>query len=158
MKYYPKTVGRGYGFEFILWCVENIGYAALLPIPIALSHMYYYSSCFYWFPLYYLLSLLLPIISLFAYLIFNSWIQDKGMSDWNKIIKIHDVELAKEYEGKKIPMETVYESYLVGKLDFLDEDNLIEVLLRKNLYFRFCLTKNILKFFFRNFLNHITGK
>ena len=68
------------------------------------------------------------------------------MSDWNKIIKIHDVELAKEYEGKKIPMETVYEAYLVGKLDFLDEDNLIEVLLRKNLYFRFCLTKNILKF------------
>jgi cyclopropane fatty-acyl-phospholipid synthase-like methyltransferase len=157
MTYNPKTVGRGYGFEFILWCIENLKCAALLPIPLAFTLMYYKSLSCYWFPISYLLCLILPILSLFGYLILNSWVHDSGLADWTKVIKINDEQLAKEYEGKKIPMETVYEAYLVGKIDFLNEDNLIEVLLKKNQYFRFSLTLNILKFFLKNFLTHITG-
>lgn len=157
MTYTPISKGRGYIFEFILWSIENIKTAAFLPVPLAYSLMYFYSISYYWFPFYYLFCLALPLALFCLYMIVSSWIHDDGVADWKKIIKIHDAELAAKYEGKKLPMEEVVEAYMNSKLDFIDEDNLVEVLLRKNQFFRFCLTKGHLNFFFKTFLNHITG-
>lgn len=155
--YTPKTKGRSYNFEFILWAIENVKTAALLPLPVAFTFMYLSSKSLYWLPIYYLLCLAAPFVAFCVYMIVSSWVHDNGLADWSKILIIHDSNLAKEYEGKKIPMEVVVEAYMDSKLDFIEEDNLVEVLLRKNQLFRFCLTKGHLNFFFKTFLNHITG-
>jgi cyclopropane fatty-acyl-phospholipid synthase-like methyltransferase len=87
----------------------------------------------------------------------SSRLHDGGAADWEKYIIIHDAEMREKYKGKKIPMETMMEAYFHEKIDFIDEDNLVNVLLRKNQLFRFCMTIGHLKFFFQKFLNHITG-
>ncbi len=158
MSYTPKFSGRSYAFEFILWIIENAKKALLLPIPAALSMMYYYNFCVYWLPLFYLLCILMPVASFCIYMVISSYMSnDSGYISWEKHLKIHDPELRELYKGKKIPIETMIEAYLKEKIDFIDEDNMIDVLLRKNQLFRFCLTKGHLQFFFKNFLNHITG-
>ena len=157
MTYTPKKKSASYVFEFILWCVENLKTAAFLPVPLAFTVMYYYDKCVFWFPFYYLLCLATPFLAFMLYMVGFSWTHDSGLANWEKIIKIHDTQLNEEYKGKKIPMEVVVEAYMDLKLDFLDEDNLVEVLLNKNQFFRFCLTKGNMTFFFKNFLNHISG-
>jgi cyclopropane fatty-acyl-phospholipid synthase-like methyltransferase len=153
----PKHKSRPYIFEFLLWTVENVKTAALLPVPLAFTVMYYYNKSIYWLPIYYLLCIGLPIVFYCIYMLVSSSTHDGGAADWEKYIEIHDAEMRVKFKGKKIPMETMVEAYINGKLDFLNENNLIDVLLRKNQLFRFCLTLGHLKFFFKNFLNHITG-
>ena len=157
MTYTPRTKGASYVFEFILWCIENLKTAAFLPLPLAFSLMYYHDRGYFWLPFYYIFCLAVPLFAFLFYMFVFSWLHDNGLADWTKIIKIHDTELAEQYKGKKIPMEVVVEAYINSKIDFLDEDNLVEVLLSKNQYFRFCLTKGHLNFFLKTFLNHISG-
>jgi len=157
MPYIAKYISRTYSMEFIFWCIENMKSALSLPIPMALSMMYYLNKSVFWFPIFYVLSLLTPILFFCLYMIISSWTHDGGAADWEKYINIHDQEMKNEYRGKKIPMETLIEAYFNEKLDFVDEDNLINVLLKKNKLFRFCLTKGHLNFFFKNFLKHISG-
>lgn len=159
MDYKPKTAGSNYVFEFVLWAIENVKSAALLPIPIAFTFMYVRDYSFWLFPFFYLVFLAMPIGIFIGYLILNSWYNiDNSFSDWEKVLKFKDEEKNKLYRGKKIPMEDVVESYLNSELDFIvNEDNLIEILLRKNSLFSFGITKGHLKFFFNTFLRHISG-
>lgn len=41
-----------------------------------------------------------------------------GPSDWTPYIEVKDVALKTKYANSKIPMETAYEAYIKGKLDF----------------------------------------
>jgi len=160
MSYTPKAVGAGYGFEFILWCIENLKKACLIPVPLAITTMYYWNLGVYWFIIFYPLWLVTPFALLICYLLISSWTYDWNETEvipWETVMKINDTELASQFKGKKLPMETAIEAYFDLKADFLEEDNLIEVLKNKNKIFRFGLTKSHVNFFFKEFLNQITG-
>jgi len=158
MDYHPKTVGSNYVFEFVLWTIENIKKAALLPIPLAFTWMYLRDSSIFWFPFCYLICLVFPVALFIGYLILSSWFTDGGSADWEKTLKFKDNALNEKYRGSKIPFEVVMEAYINSQLDFLEnEDNLIQVLLRKNQLFRFCLTYGHISFFLQTFLKQISG-
>ena len=157
----PRAVGRGYGFEFVLWCIENVKSALVLPVPITISMLYYYDLSFLlWFPIFYILAVLVPFGSFIGYLVLTSWFHDYSQTDvipWESVMKVHDADLANQFKGKRFPMETALEAYINSKIDFIDENNLINVLKNKNKIFRFGLTNGHISFFFKEFLNQISG-
>jgi cyclopropane fatty-acyl-phospholipid synthase-like methyltransferase len=158
MDYTPQASGSNYVFEFILWSIENLKKAALLPIPLALSWMYIRDYSVFWFPFVYLFFLVAPLVLFVGYLIVHSWWQTGGSSDWEKYVKFKDEALNAKYKGVKIPMEVVNEAYIAGELDIIkDEDDLIKLYMMKNQLFSFGLTQGHIKFFFNTFLKQISG-
>lgn len=159
MDYTPKTSQSPYFFEFILWAIENIKKASLIPLPIALSWMYLRDIGIFWLPFYYAAVLITPIATLVLYFLIAAYLHsDAGYKDWEKCLKFKNDELNQSYKGKKIPFEVVYEAYIKSELDFLDEDNkLIQTLLDKNKMFSFHFTKGHINYFFQEFIHQITG-
>ena len=83
------------------------------------------------------------------YLVYRSH-REAGAADWDAYISFRDPKEAKRWQGKKIPMEILYEAYMAEKVDF--KQDLFEVLLHRNQLFRFAFTWGDVKFYFREFL------
>jgi sphingolipid C9-methyltransferase len=111
----------------------------------ALTHLHWPSMVAAWLavPLF---LVILPLV----YLVYLSHTHDAGSVDWRWAIQWQDEADAKQWFGKKIPMEILYEAYIAGKLDF--KSDVYETLLRRNQLFRFCFTWGDIKFYFKEFL------
>jgi cyclopropane fatty-acyl-phospholipid synthase-like methyltransferase len=83
-------------------------------------------------------------------IVYRSRRHDGGPANWEPYVAFRDAADAKRWAGRKIPMEIVYEAYLAGKLDF--EQDVREVMLRRNRIFRFCFTFGDLRFYVAKFL------
>jgi cyclopropane fatty-acyl-phospholipid synthase-like methyltransferase len=93
-----------------------------------------------------------------AFMYLYSWnasaANDKA--DWEKYIVCKDEQIQREWQGKKIPMETFLESYLAGKCDF--KNDLHETLRKhRNEIFRFVFTQGHLNFFYKKFILQTFG-
>jgi cyclopropane fatty-acyl-phospholipid synthase-like methyltransferase len=143
--------GRTNGLPFIFWVLEqNIW--ALLSVPTvfallvgALSGWSVLAIVLAWLAV----PLFLVVLPL-AYLVYRSHAHDAGAVDWRWAISWRDEADAKQWFGKKIPMEILYEAYIAGKLDF--KNDVYETMLRRNQLFRFCFTWGDIKFYFKEFL------
>jgi len=85
-----------------------------------------------------------------AILVRASYRDDTAGTDWGPYIEWKGAAHANTWRGKKIPMETLYEAYMAGELDF--KQDVYETLLRRNELFRFCLTINDARFYLKDFL------
>lgn len=83
-------------------------------------------------------------------LVCDSWGHDAGTADWSEFIDVKDESLARKYAGMKIPIETVTEAYMAGKIDM--KQDFYEVFLHRNQLFRFCFTWSIIKFYVGTFI------
>lgn len=144
-----------YGFEFICWTLENVKTAALLPVPVALSYIYLSSHSLLWFPLVYVLVAVMPAILFVLWLVASSQFHDPGRSDWTSFIDVQDEYILRNFRGEKIPIETFVEAYLKDKVQL--KKDLLEILLNRNKIFRFNLTISHVEFFFKTFLQQLSG-
>ena len=78
-----------------------------------------------------------------------------GKADWSDYLEIHDKRLAHAYLGKKIPVDTVVEQYMLGNIDM--KKDLLEVFLYRNHIFRFVFTMNNIAWFVRDFVMQMTA-
>jgi len=76
-------------------------------------------------------------------------------ADWTPYLDVKDQALANKYQGKKLPMETLYEGYMKEKIDF--KGDVYETLLKRNDLFKFCFTKEDIKFYFKTFIAQNLG-
>ena len=93
-----------------------------------------------------LLGVVLPLL----YLVLLSWRHDAGPANWDDALEFRDPNEGRRWKGKKVPMATVYEAYIAGRLNF--KIDLQELLLRRNELFRFCFTWSDVRFYFAKFL------
>merc|ERR1711871_1109623 len=144
-----------YGFEFICFLLENPIHTVTLPIPIVLACLYLSSSSILWLPVWYCATLAIPAVAFCLALVVNSWNHDGGAADWSEFLVIHDKDMDKAYAGKKIPIFTVVESYMAGKVDF--KKDFLETLMHRNELFRFTFTPDLIRWFLKDFVMQMTG-
>ncbi|MEE9386563.1 MAG: cyclopropane-fatty-acyl-phospholipid synthase family protein [Nannocystaceae bacterium] len=143
--------GRSHGMPFIFWLMEQ-RVLTLLAIPTLIAGLAWVSVPGGW-PVFlgaWLATPLLGVVAPLLYLIYRSHQHDAGAADTSTSIKWRDPQDAQRWQGKKIPMERVYEAYLAERLDF--KRDVYEVMLRRNRLFRFAFTWGDIKFYFREFL------
>lgn len=101
-----------------------------------------------------LASVLAPIFILLVsvtLLFFCSKIGAAGHADWSEYLVIKDPELKKQYLGKKIPMDIMYEAYIHEKIDM--KKDVYQVLMKRNELFNFSFSfKYSVRFFLGTFL------
>lgn len=143
--------GRGHGLSLIFWLLEQPVWLLLTP-PTLLAAIAWWQSGMNWIvalvtwvavPL---VGVVLPLLVL----VWRSWAHDAGKTDWTPYIAWKNPADAAKWQGRKIPMEVVYEAYMSERLDFLSD--VYETLLRRNRLFRFCFTWGDVKFYFKEFL------
>ena len=153
-----SVTGRSHGMPFIFWLLEQ-SRITLLAIPTVIAALaagavllasgtwiaaaITFAAAWVAVPV---VSIVIPII----FLVYRSRTHDAGTTDWTNDIEWRDAKDAQKWQGKKIPMEIVYEAYLAEKLDF--KQDVFEVMLRRNQLFRFAFTWGDAKFYFREFL------
>ncbi|MEI9949805.1 MAG: cyclopropane-fatty-acyl-phospholipid synthase family protein [Pseudomonadota bacterium] len=144
--------GRSHGLSLIFWLMEQRGWT-LLAMPTCIAAILTWATrggaitfvaCWLAVPL---LGVLLPLL----YLVLLSWRHDSGPADWDAALEFRDPAAQRRWQGKKIPMATVYEAYISGDLEF--KIDLEQLLLRRNELFRFCFTWSDVKFYFATFLS-----
>lgn len=143
--------GRGYGLEFIIWLLEQKT-STLLAVPTGTATAALLLSGGKWlaFGATWLAVPAFGVLAPLMYLVYRSHKHDDGPADWEDYVSFRDPVVAARWRGKKIPMEILYEAYMAQELDF--EQDVYEVLLRRNQLFRFCFTKGDVKFYFKEFL------
>lgn len=74
-----------------------------------------------------------------------------GPASWENFLSVKDPKFSQEYQGKKIPMETMIEAYLEEKIDFRGD---VYETLKNHRYdiFRMCFTLNHLPFILKRFV------
>jgi cyclopropane fatty-acyl-phospholipid synthase-like methyltransferase len=145
---------RGYGFEFICWALENPITAAAVPLPLALAYMFLMGKSIFWLPIYFAMFVALPALAFVIGMLVFSQLHDPGNANWDDYITDHDGTL-RSFKGQKIPIDTVVEAYLAGKIDF--KKPVLEIFLRRNTLFRFNFTLNHVQFFCTTFFSQMTG-
>lgn len=142
--------GRGNGLSLIFWLLEQPMWLLLLPPTLVAAVAAWLSGSWgvavaAWFavPLF---GAILPLL----FLVWRSWCHDAGAADWTPYITWKNAADGAKWQGKKIPMEVVYEAYMAERLDFVSD--VYETLLRRNRLFRFCFTWGDVKFYFKEFL------
>ncbi|MDH5675825.1 MAG: cyclopropane-fatty-acyl-phospholipid synthase family protein [Myxococcales bacterium] len=151
--------GRSHGLPFILWVLEQrLSLLLMLPTAVAaaVTAVVAGSMPLTWvtgslvFGLSWLAVPLLLIGVPVALLVYRSHQHDAGATDWEPYVSFRDPKEAARWQGKKIPMEKLYEAYIAEKLDF--KQDVYETMLRRNKLFRFCFTWGDVKFYFKEFL------
>ena len=158
-----SVTGRSHGMPFIFWLLEQ-SRITLLAIPTAIAALaglfalvgsgswvttaIVFGAAWLAVPLF---GIVVPIL----FLVYRSRTHDAGPADWSESIEWRDAKDTQKWQGKKIPMEIVYEAYLASKLDF--KQDVFEVMLRRNKLFRFAFTWGDAKFYFREFLGQNTS-
>lgn len=143
--------GRSHWLSVIFWLLEQ-RWPTLLSIPLALAGLVAlvsgkglvaFAVAFVAIPL---VGLGIPV----ALLIRGSRKDAAQKVSWGRYVSFRDPAEAARWEGKKIPMEILYEAYLAEKLDF--KEDVYEVMLRRNGLFRFAFTWGDVKFYLFQFL------
>jgi len=143
--------GRGNGLAFVLWLLEQ-STATLLAIPTVIAGavtlftgggLLVFAATWLAVPI---CGAFLPIL----FLVYSSHQHDDGAANWSEYLSFRDPADTARWNGKKIPMEILYEAYMAEKLDF--KQDLLELLLRRNQLFRFCFTWGDAKFYFLQLL------
>ena len=147
----PDERGRGNGLSVIFWLMEQSG-LTLLAIPTIFAGMIWLASQGNWsmavaawfaVPVF---GIVLPLL----YLVYRSHQHDDGAAKWEPYFSWKNPSDQAKWAGKKIPMEVLYEAYMKGELDMLQD--LHDTFLRRNQLIRFCFTWGDVKFYFREFL------
>jgi len=143
--------GRSHGLSLIFWLMEQ-RFVTLLAIPTTVATLLTWATrggaalfFAYWLAVP-LLGVVLPLL----YLVLLSWRHDAGPANWDDALEFRDPNEGRRWKGKKVPMATVYEAYIAGRLNF--KIDLQELLLRRNELFRFCFTWSDVRFYFAKFL------
>ncbi len=143
--------GRTHGLPIIFWLMEQSVWVLLL-VPTVVAGVAYWATGYDWriavaawvaIPLF---GVVLPLL----FLVWRSHGHDAAPTDWTPYVRWRNEADAKRWQGKKIPMEIVYEAYMAEKLDFIQD--VYETMLRRNKLFRFCFTWGDVKFYFKEFL------
>ncbi|HEY2405083.1 MAG TPA: cyclopropane-fatty-acyl-phospholipid synthase family protein [Polyangiaceae bacterium] len=146
--------GRTHGMPFIFWLLEQ-NQLVLLAIPTVVAGLAYtlarghFARDWLVFVLVWLAVPVFGVILPLLFLVYRSH-RDAGAANWDAYISWRDPKLAKRWQGKKVPMEILYEAYMAEKVDF--KQDLYEVMLRRNQLFRFGFTWGDVKFYFKEFL------
>jgi len=150
------AVSRGYGLEIILWLLERPVWL-LLALPTLLAAAAFGLASIWISEFRWLIAagtwLAVPVCGVLIpllLLVWRSYGHDSGPADWAPFVSFKDEKDKKRWQGKKVPMEIVYEAFMAGRLDF--KQDLYETMLRRNALFRFCFTWGDVKFYFREFL------
>jgi cyclopropane fatty-acyl-phospholipid synthase-like methyltransferase len=151
-----NETGATHGLGVIFWILEQSRVVlALIPLFLAVI----FTLCVNGGLLTFLISAIAIPFALggppLAYLIWRSRRDTAETADWSPYLTWKDEKDAAAWKGKKIPMETLYEAYMAQELEF-DED-VYEVLLKRNKLFRFCFTRNDIMFYLKDFLGQNTG-
>jgi hypothetical protein len=139
---------RGHGMELLLACIERPIYAVALNVAaVAVVNVYFNYGVFGQIFLF----VLLPITFLAVFLlcmVIGSHLDNKHISpeDWSAYLEDKSGVLA-PYRGRKIPIQTVQELYINGKIDLKKGHDLIDVLKRRNSLFNFSITLDHARFF-----------
>jgi cyclopropane fatty-acyl-phospholipid synthase-like methyltransferase len=143
--------GRTHGLSLVFWLLEQ-HVLVLLAIPTVVAALVTLIARggAWTFALTWLAVPILGVLAPLAFLVYRSHQHDDGAADWSGFLHWRDASEAARWQGRKIPMETLYEAYIAGKLDF--KGDLHETLLHRNRLFRFCFTWGDVKFYFRQFL------
>jgi cyclopropane fatty-acyl-phospholipid synthase-like methyltransferase len=143
--------GRGNGLSFILWLLEQSTAMKLaIPTVIAVLATLLVRGDWRVFVGAWVAVPLLGVIAPLLYLVFLSWQEGEEPTDWSGYLAFTDPNDHARWEGRKIPMEIMYEAYMAGKVEL--KKDLHEILLHRNQLFRFCFTWGDVKFYFREFL------
>lgn len=143
--------GRSHGMPFIFWLLEQ-RVATLLAVPTVVALVALWASGWVWWvaPLAWVLVPLIFVIGPILVLVVRSHgVGSRVQEDWQPYVTWRDENLARRWQGKRIPMEILYEAYMAEKLDF--KQDLFEVMLRRNRLFKFAFTWGDVKFYFREF-------
>lgn len=143
--------GRSNILPFIFWVMEQ-SRLALFMVPTVIAAVAWYLSGGLWWvaaATWVAVPTVLVVIPILG-LVFRSHAHDGGTADWTPYIEFKDPKKAAKWQGKKIPMEVLYEAYMAEEIDF--KEDVYETLLRRNKLFRFCFTWGDVKFYFREFL------
>jgi cyclopropane fatty-acyl-phospholipid synthase-like methyltransferase len=148
--------GRGHWLSVIFWLVEQ-SWPTLLSIPTVIALVTtllagggwtLFLSCWLGVPL---LGIGLPVTRI----VYRSRRREAGTTDWTPYVRFEDPREASRRHGKRLPMETLYEGYLAGRIHF--EGDVLEVLRRRNQLFRFCFTWGDARYFLLSFLSKKLG-
>jgi sphingolipid C9-methyltransferase len=143
--------GRTHGLAVILWLLEQ-RLPVLLAIPTTLALLATALTGGGW-PVFVLSWLLVPVLGVLVplmFLVYRSHRHDAGSANWEEVVSFRDEKLARRWQGKKIPMEVLYEAYISEKLDF--KADVYDAMKRRNDLFRFCFTWGDIRFYFKEFL------
>lgn len=147
--------GGTHGLALIFWLLEQ-KLSTLLAIPTAFAVLVGLAAGSVWAGV--LAWLAVPLcgigLPLFA-LIRASRRHDDGPADWSEHFTWHDASEAKQFAGRKIPMERLYEGYMAGRVDFTGD--VYETLLQRKDFARFCFTKGDIGFYIKTFLRQNLG-
>jgi len=148
-----RLLPAGHGFEFICFLLETWWGIPMLCLFSGIFVSWMTSGGYV---IFFLGSIFGPLFVLFCSvtLLFSiSHYQGTGTgsADWSEYIKIKDERLRKKYEGKKIPMDIMYEAYMHEELDI--KKDVYDTLLRRNDLFSFSFSlENSIRFFFGTLL------
>jgi cyclopropane fatty-acyl-phospholipid synthase-like methyltransferase len=143
--------GRGHALPFIFWLMEQSP-LLLIGFPLGIAGMASLLSGGGWL-VFVLVAAALPLTGVIlplGWLVYRSRRHDAGAADWSGYVRWRDPREQARWEGKKIPMEILYEAYIGERLD--TSQDLYQVMLRRNRLFRFCFTWGDIKFYFHQFL------
>jgi cyclopropane fatty-acyl-phospholipid synthase-like methyltransferase len=143
--------GRTHGMPFIFWLMEQ-SLLLLLLVPTVVAGVVAWLTDLNW-PLVAAAWVAVPLVGVvlpLLFLVLRSRMHDAGVTDWSSHVSWRNEKDAAKWQGKKIPMEILYEAYMAEKLDFLGD--VYETMLRRNQMFRFCFTWGDVKFYFKEFL------
>jgi cyclopropane fatty-acyl-phospholipid synthase-like methyltransferase len=143
--------GRSHALPFVFWAMEQSP-LVLMAIPLGIAGMASLLGGGGWL-VFWLTAAALPLAGValpIGWLVYRSRRHDAGAADWSDSITWRDARDQARWQGKKIPMEILYEAYIGERLDFTED--VYQVMLRRNRLFRFCFTWGDIKFYFRHFL------
>ena len=153
-----KGSTHGLGFIFFLLEQHLLLLLAVPTVVAAIAALHWDGGILGGIIVFVLSWLAVPLVLVLAplfYLIWLSYRKDGDREDWEQYVTWRDPKEGEKWKGEKIPMETLYEAYMNEKLDF--EQDVYEVLLRRNKLFQFCFTKNDAKFYLKDFLGQNVG-
>ncbi len=136
---------------FIFWLLEQ-RLATLLLVPTLVAIGVFFASGGHWgaAAIGWLAVPALGVLAPLMYLVYRSHASDMGpQEDWQPFVQWKDPKQAQKWQGRRIPMEILYEAYMAEQLDF--KRDLFEVMLRRNRLFKFAFTWGDVKFYFREF-------
>ncbi|NUN12121.1 MAG: class I SAM-dependent methyltransferase [Myxococcales bacterium] len=151
-----SEVGRSNGLSLIFWLLEQ-PFWVLIAIPTTFAALICLAFGGSWlaFVLAWLAIPLFLVVFPLIGLIRASRTHDAGSADWSRWFTWKDPQKGTAFQGKKIPMERLYEAYMAGELDF--KGDVYDTMLHRNEFAQFCFTSNDIKFYVQEFLRQNLG-
>ncbi len=146
--------------NFPLWLMQS---AIALPVLYLLWTWSSLSTIFLYWILTPILLVVFAVLAFTGFVYVYSRIADASEStplDIDSNLTYNDAELKAQFGNKRIPIETLYEAYFVGKVDV--KGDLLDVLYKRQQFCNFHITPNNLKFLWGKLIpeavNHSTAQ